>query len=421
MSQRLTIISLFCVLPWKGQAQNISRPLLHKAVDYYHFMMVRFILGFDKGGLDAFQHSFSRSAITDTTFSRIHTAIPPQKEKVLQLSDEIESIKSYYPIEEPAAKLPLHLATLVHNDKITDQQDEYRYPMLHRYYMQFRGHANFILLQKVINTRLHAMVSVTTNEKQYEPSSYSHLKTNNMIDWITEHAGGFIIFFLILLWYVTAYIKSNTAVQIMDMKKQFEQQAKAKDISQIRDLTIQAGTEIINLQNVVGVQHQRLLELEQQAIGGIWGAYLEVKDDVQKVSTRLQQAEDALRKLGARSSPAQPSVTPLSADGLRRLFFPLPDQKTGQFRASLGKDNISSYSIYQFNLSPEGNKATFQLLASPEVEAMVLNFPQSYLRHTSDTEGTPGINKKIEVVQPGEAERQENYWIITKKGVIRYV
>jgi hypothetical protein len=52
---------------------------------------------------------------------------------------------------------------------------------------------------------------------------------------------------------------------------------------------------------------------------------------------------------------------------------------------------------------------------------MVLNFPQSYLRHTSDTEGTPGINKKIEVVQPGEAERQENYWIITKKGVIRYV
>lgn len=238
-----------------------------------------------------------------------------------------------------------------------------------------------------------------------------------------EFIGAILILASLLLSYTAASGKGKLSLRLMEMEnqlKEFKGQT-STGVYQLRNQVTNVENEITNLKNINQAQEPRILELEQVVVGGIWGLYLEVKDDLEKMKVRLHEAEEVLQKSGAVVSPTKLKITPAATDGLKRLFFPLPDQKTGQFRASLGKDTISSYSIYQFNLTPEGNTATFQLLDSPTVEAMVLNFPQSYLRHTSDTEGTPGINKKIEVVQPGEAERQENYWIITKKGVIRYV
>ncbi len=426
MTGKHTIIAFLLSIPWSVMAQRPPQALLDRAVDYYNYMMVRFILGYKTGGLNRFQTAFDQSGknIPDTSYSRTRAAIPKEKKEVIALCDEIETMKEHYPTDRGLSGMAVYIAGYANYQKSDTHSSGYMYPLLYRYYKQFSNTTSFRTHQQNMQDQLSKMAQAypADNDQTDKKIFPGTQKNRTMIDYITEHAGGFVLLIFGLLWYVSASVKSSTQVKLNTLKKELtEHQVTLTDVRSIRDLGISAATEILNLQTISQTQEKRLQEVEEMSHGGIWAAYLELKDELQKINARLQQAEAAVRKSGSLPSTTLSQKSAMPADGLKRIFFPLPDQKTGQFRAVLGKDSISAYSIYQFNLAPEGDRASFQLLASPEVEAMVLNFPQSYLRFTYDTEGVPGINKKIEPIKPGEAVLEDKYWVIQKKGVIRYV
>jgi hypothetical protein len=420
MHKKSTILSCLLLLACCCMAQPVSDMVRRKLIDQYNYRLVHFSLVAGTKAQEAFNDAFYNYAVKyniyDTTYDRVKTSIPASLYKTKAICDEIESIKSKSIPLNVKDLLPYYLAELVADEKEAGRADVFLYPQLNAFYNKrnTEQRENFklfkVVLAKTLEYKLKKLEGTNSND------TFSSKKTifKRMTEWIVEHATLVVAAILILIWFVSAGASSNTDTKIRLVNKKIDA------------LTNQSGNK--NQQLLNERNEERLQKLEAETFAGVWAAYLELKDHTDKLTARLKLIETkqpaAAEKKKETTVVLQPFVVSTSAGTVaqKKLFFPVPDKKTGHFRAVLGKDSISGYTVYQFAIDAKDvKKAAFSLIRTPQVEAAVLNFPESYLLHACDTEGTPGINKKIETITAGVAQLDGDYWTIQKKALIRYV
>jgi hypothetical protein len=419
MQKKITILLLLSMLCCCCLAQPLSNAVRNRVIDQYNYYVVHYSLVAGTQAQIAFNDAFYSYAakynIYDTSYDRIKTSIPAYLQKTRALCSEIDSMKLKTDFVAYKDLLPHYLAEFAADERDSSNKHILQYPQLNTFYNKWKieKREKFAAFKEQLKRHLQSKIKKLAGKKSVNLLSSQNKIFKRMTEWILGHATLVVAGLLVLLWFVAATASGNTNTKIAAVNKKIEKLAEAKS---------NTNQQLLNARN-----EDRLQKLEAESFAGVWAAYLELKDHTDKLTARLKLIETkqpATEKKKETTVTLQPitSSTPTDATTQKKIFFPVPDKKTGHFRAVLGKDNISGYTVYQFAIdAKEDKKALFSLIKTPQVEAAVLNFPESYLLHACETEGTPGINKKIETIASGEAQLDGDYWTIQKKALIRYV
>jgi hypothetical protein len=420
---------LLSLAPAAAAGQDANKTWQESIVDLYNYHTVRFALvsgtKYESDFDAAYRNYASKYGISGITFDRIKSSIPATLPKTKKICAEIESIKtSFLPVTDIAV-LPQYLVETAYKE--TDYSGSPKYPELDAMYRKKMAadEQSFSLFKTTLTKTLKQAVKTEASAGNGTPYS-SKKKTSTMADWITEHitlvvAG---IIFLIWLSYIISSGKAETKIIVAQnkMKEIVNAEIKKYELQAVSRKAIDKNQEVLNKLN-----EERLQKLEDATFGGVWAAYLELKEQtgqlLQKVKRLEAKAAGGKADFVSTSTATQQKTASPESDATgRQLFFPVPDKKTGQFRSVLGKDSIAGYSVYQFVIdAKDENRASFSLIKTEKVQTAVLNFPEAYLLHACEAEGVPGISKKIEPLVQGIARHEGDYWIIEQKAKIRYV
>jgi hypothetical protein len=417
MYQKSTILFIMLLLAYCCTAQRVSDMVRSKLIDQYNYCIIHFALVAGTKAQETFNDAFYGYAlkynIYDTTYDRIMTSIPAYLHKTKDMCKEIESMKLKPAFVSTQELLPHYLAEMVADEKNDSNSNEWLYPQLNGFYTKRNTEQkeNFTAFKEALKRKLEQKLKGTNNDTTF---SSKNTIVKRMTEWILEHATLVVLALLVIIWLVSSGASSNTDTKIRLVNKK---------IDALAEQSGNKNQQLLNERN-----EERLQKLESETFAGVWAAYLELKAHTDQLTARLKLIETkqppAPEKKKETTTTFQPTAASTHAASAtqRKLFFPVPDKKNGHFRAVLGKDNISGYTVYQFVIDAKDvTKATFSLIRTPQVEAAVLNFPESYLLHACNTEGTPGMNKKIGTIDAGVVQLEGDYWVIQKKALIRYV
>ena len=401
-----------------------NQEAVSKTVDRYNYAVVRYLLRNGSAKQQVFDNNFyafsKKYGGSDTTYSRIRKSIPTDQYKTTQLSAEIENIKSRQNNIANLSRFASDIVYKLFNEKQRDNSYQFKYPFLNAFYIaeNTSNYRQFQTFKETLYQKLQKGIADDSETSVTSYRAYEGLPNERSSDtWVSNNLMGilfvFLLTFIVILWLMRGKIRrelgvvndleegyNNILVAISGVSSKQEQQQK---------LAAQNGKRLRMLEEKEAVYMQENVQLKSR-IDTIEKAMLHLSEKLQSSSSKIQESTE--KRNGGKEPPT---------DKTQVVFFPGPDRDTARFDVKMGSYQALKFSIYQFTLdNNDSKKATFCLIPGLNVENRVLQFPDLYLQHVCDAKGTFGINKRIRMLKPGIATRENDYWIIKEKLVICY-